>query len=653
MSFNSNKTPNQPPLSHFDKSFTDNPWDVLYCSLNDIEPIFTEMEFPEDKDFFQKQIIDPRNKLPVDQSLYDHTISLKPEIFRCPNRSKLSYKEHSICLAFLQSMKAKQQIFPHQIECFEKTAERRHAEQVEFLDFLSQYNNASFEKIYAPSLMLVELYQALYKREVQRLMEKHQDGIFQIHTGFPVPQKCGNVETLGTISDIDCVGDNRTAPPRLDQNLDFSKMKPGMEAYVDFHLHGEGVEEPQEVGTQAQYNISVEALVFLLSAGEYIDTPSEVVVEVVAREDGENVFHINDLLPSRNTGPHTAELITSISTEMFLKTKVDESPPEVDATDFKGSYQLQSIEDFVNSPFCSQNKALSCPATTSMSHTKWTLNLDNDSKKIHITSRKRPGYRDSLLKTRETFHSLKLEYKPQFGCEIISKATLLREWLQLQLSSSPDSSIQRYRINASTFKTVLQENLHLEDVELELERRYKVKTSRLLGSLGEFLGLLSNVGPGRYLLRYNPRFQEKLMLYAEVNDSTSKSSISLHSLLQETPSDLAFMTLRQLTPIDDVLCSAVHDFYKILPCAFPAGSKGARTTRRVIDDRNFIQKKNKAKMDLILEKQKKQKAKRNVVKRTKRAKKLKQKSKVAQEQQKDITELDEEIKNDRILFGFE
>ncbi|XP_055852383.1 little elongation complex subunit 2 [Episyrphus balteatus] len=642
------KTASQPPLSHFDKSFTDNPWDSLYCALNDIEPIFADEDFTKAPPYLQAQTLDPRNKLAISQSIYDHTIYLKPEIFRCPNRSTLNYKEHSLCLSFLQSLKAKQQVFPHQVECFEKTFPRRKKEQNDFMNFLAQYNTASFEKIYAPNLLFAELYSKFYRHEVELLMAKHKDGIFQIHTGFPIPQKCGNVDKSGTISDIEFLDGCHSSFYRLDPNLDLSRMKSRIQTYFDLSLG-----EPKEINEsepdqQAQFNISTEALVFLLSAGEYIDNPTEVIVQVVPGEDGENVIHINDLLPSRNTGPHTAELVTSMCTDVFLKMKNEECATEIQATDFKGPYQLQTLDEFMST----QREHSSSSQSRSFGHVKWNLNLENDTKQFQIISKTKYAPKDTQ-KTRQTLHSIKLEYKTQFGCEIISKANLIREWFHLQFSNSPESPFSRLRINASTFKTVLQENLHLEEIELELERRYKVRIPRLLGSLGDFLGLLSNVGPGRYLLRYNSRFQDKLMLYSEVTASTSKSSVSVHSLLQETSSDLAFMTLRQLTPIDDVLCTAMHDFYKILPCSFPAGYSTSKTTRRIIDDRSYIQKKARIKQEIQEAKDRMAKKRRNFVKKTKRAQKLKQKSKAKQEDQKETQELEDEIKNDRILFGFE
>lgn len=73
------------------------------------------------------------------------------------------------------------------------------------------------------------------------------------------------------------------------------------------------------------------------------------------------------------------------------------------------------------------------------------------------------------------------------------------------------------RLDAHDSKLIAIQNLDLNDIEAELKRLYNTSPEDMLSPLFSMLTLIQNFPVGDYLLKFNPKFSDKLMVYSKAS----------------------------------------------------------------------------------------------------------------------------------------
>ena len=74
------------------------------------------------------------------------------------------------------------------------------------------------------------------------------------------------------------------------------------------------------------------------------------------------------------------------------------------------------------------------------------------------------------------------------------------------------------RIDVCTFDIIQFENVSLSGIENDFQRSHKTCPINTLASLQDFFKMLLQFPCANYLLRYDPKYREKLMVYREATD---------------------------------------------------------------------------------------------------------------------------------------
>ncbi|XP_041565475.1 little elongation complex subunit 2 isoform X2 [Drosophila elegans] len=339
--------------------------------------------------------------------------------------------------------------------------------------------------------------------------------------------------------------------------------------------------------------LPLDSLLMLLTTGSYIDLPTEMFVSLrECPKSKHKCMEFQAPFPARNCGWHTNSLVLKRAYEAYasqpgeakwlefepngaVKEVPDKSNPEMSSIDLHMAYKPQPID---------QQSSDIVDGSTNAALVSWSLRCKGEGvehKDFQIFSTLPiSAVRDCKDKVPIGCHFIKLENKPDCGCEIMSKYELISAWLQLKLLRAELGHCTR--ISLRDFEPMLEEKLTLISLEQQLHDYYNTSMPQLLSNLCEFLKLLDTVPIGKYLLRYSPKYKDKFLLCNATKEATAQS-FQLHQLLTETsPSDQIFLTQSSYLPISPTLCGRLHTELQLLPCAFPAKADGRAVHRRKV-----------------------------------------------------------------------
>ncbi|CAD7087826.1 unnamed protein product [Hermetia illucens] len=176
--------------------------------------------------------------------------------------------------------------------------------------------------------------------------------------------------------------------------------------------------------------------------------------------------------------------------------------------------------------------------------------------------------------------SLKIENKIDFGAELMTKNELTREWLRQYLISN--GFTKRVRLDAHDSKLIAIQNLDLNDIEAELKRLYNTSPEDMLSPLFSMLTLIQNFPVGDYLLKFNPKFSDKLMVYSKAS-TNSVNGINLPELYESIRFKGNFIQSSDYIPIDGNVVTDWHKTYNVLPCCFPHWHISEKSLHKELD----------------------------------------------------------------------
>lgn len=665
---------NQPPHSWFDQDL-DEDFDMLYCCLNEINPYFLENDEELNDDAFTcTALVDPRTNSVIEHTFIDHTLRFKPPIFDFNSLSELTPKEHRIMLGAIQKFQRKEDIGCHLLEVLNDTEHTLLKERTKFMEFLLHYCHINHEKIYSPARIFVELYKRFYQKKVNLIKKYLEDAIFISQTGLPNPKCCAVGEIFGEISNAKIV-DKSGAVAIWSCQCNLKNIRPRIDKFLEIYLDSMENNSPKTVNVPAQFVIPSETLLFLMCTGEYVDVPTETMITVRVEEE-EKIIEFQNPLPSRSPGLHSNLFIVEsaiqayisfpdVSTWLHFDDKNFSSLKKTQCKEIDGSekgdisYKVYTHDDYMENIPLKNYRTFSNVYSNSFT-ASWKLKWFSEKEQHEFDILTTSSFPTAVNVEGDTImhgHTVKLEYKSEFGCEYATKMELLRDWILLKLYNSMNE-ITRHRIDVTTFTEQKQEIVTLEEIELQLSKEHSMSVSKIMGGIGAFLELLLKVPVGNYMLRYMPKYKDKLMLCAPTKE-VIRTSVSLYALLNEAPTDLAFTMSPTILPISDKICSVMHEFYQVLPCTFPPKTKTNMSLYyrngkglQIINDKRYIMNKVRSKAQQQEEIKKIKEAKHKARKRLKRKRETKRKNIVKKQEKSELKIIQNEIEVDKLHYGF-
>ncbi|XP_023294421.2 little elongation complex subunit 2 [Lucilia cuprina] len=570
---------NQPNHSYFDKPFEDEQ-DCLFQTLHEIDPHFLT---PEEKAQTLKitcvTVIDPRTQKPINQLCYDHTQEEKTQKFNSPKRSMMTEKQHELGVKVLNALQQCLEVDEENMFNWYRLQKIRVNEKEYFQRYVFELSQVNKEQMYAPCRKLLELYQKWYKQKVIKLIKKYPAESYNTHLGLPQVRQCKNVLSdeqaeitqpeIVTKLGAECLWQD-------DTKQEIKKLKHSISSYEEIYINSEDLKESLEEQLKTQFEklledemeeksifyIPLESLLFLLTAGDYVDMPMEMLLNIKETENLEGITKryliMEQPLPPRQAGWHTyqqvvEQAIKGMLSVKQLNTQEKENLHTEMGVDNSPEYKISTIEEFMQKTTTKVNKL--CKFSKVL--TKWQLGTLEDNAPLKIFTSI-----ESFVENKDV--SIKLEFKAKFGCEIFTKYDLLKEWFKLKLLQKTKTHC--LRLDTTNYQALLEETLSIRKLE-EYLLVYHINCQQLLNNLYEFLKMLYNMPLGHYMLRYNPKFKDKLML-CKPSQEIAQNTINLHQLLQTDVTDLQFMTDQNFLLINENLCSLMHLQHGILPAAF-------------------------------------------------------------------------------------
>uniref|UniRef100_A0A1A9WPC2 Little elongation complex subunit 2 C-terminal domain-containing protein n=1 Tax=Glossina brevipalpis TaxID=37001 RepID=A0A1A9WPC2_9MUSC len=671
---------NQPNYTYFNKSLGEK--DNLYLTLNEIDDYFLHPEQKLNRKGFEyESILDPRNKKEVIKFYYDHVKRRKPYIFRSNSSSAMNRYAHTLGVRIIKTLQDGEYINEEDFCKWESLKSVRTKEQAEFQKFVFEYQGKNKEEFYSPTKKLSKLYKDWYDEKTKMLRTRISARPYNTHVGLPHIRVCKSFLT-DQISEIsEPIVISHKGFVRRDNNneevLNYKILARHIEKYaldyknsleeenqIDISLQNDFLNKLKNEETPLHtFYIPIETIMFLLTAGDYIDLPTEVLFEIKSQRDPDmennrKLIIMEEPLPSRICGWHTcrkvveqaALALSSVEKPQTLHLEcksISEEKITQNTLSNSFEYKLIDIETYMSSCKFKKNNN-TCKFSKIL--IKWILKTDDENENNNLGIYTPMTSQNGQCEEPLHMTTIKMEYKTRFGCEILTKYEMLYEWFRLKLlKHSP--MIICHRLDINSYETVAQEKLTLERLENSLHIRYNLNVNQLLNNLNEFLKLLLNMPDNSYMLRYNTKFKDKLIL-CHPSEEITQNTIYLHHLLQENPTDLAFISQMNYLPIADDVCNLMHLEYKLIPCGFrPLPSTLARTQQKVfkksikpLNDRDMILKKVSKQKDIQL-REKRIRKRRNKIQKKKEKKRLK-----INEQEKQKSELQKEIENDQTFF---
>nr|XP_014096136.1 little elongation complex subunit 2 [Bactrocera oleae] len=623
---------NQPPYTHFNKPFEDTT-DALFCHLNDVHPVFMNPEH-QASDYKYEILLDPRNGKAVDNIIYDNSGGVKERVgfFQILLPSHMTKKDHIVGLRVLEAWQEYKEVNEEDVVRWRKLDKARMRDKTRFDQYVMEFFRTQKKSIFAPCKRLVNLYKQLYTAKLKQLLEEYPNNLaLNTCAGLPHPQSFnGSQNKYLHIEDVRLVTRRGWVPVLGNYVNKFQRLNSWIENYMDYYISNmKSVSKHDNTWQESiisekpahQIYIPLESLLFLLTAGSGADLPTEVPLDIADNSEGNfKIIKFKEPFPPRVCGWFAHKQVVENAFEALLSRNNDtqwlhvehydaelrknKEAPEIRAvnhsdTDFRVYKIDEYLEKFTNT------KAEDC-IKTNYAVIEWDLNgkIDeqNTTQLQFFTKLKCSPSNDEYGVQLLSSHPLKLEYKPQFGAEEMTKYELIQEWLRIKLFGQC-RGFSNYaiclRIAANDFSMELEHKILLTGIEKQLAELHQINMPKLLTGLADTLNLLAKMPTGKYFLRFNSKFSNTLLLSAPSKEITS-STVFLHSLIQEEPSDLVFMTEVQHLPINDSLCSALHKHYKIIPCALrprlPHQTQPKKISK-VLSDEEYIQRRIKAKLE--------------------------------------------------------
>ncbi|KAH8311572.1 hypothetical protein KR044_006969, partial [Drosophila immigrans] len=591
---------NQTSYREFNKSF-EHADDTLFSFLNEVDPEALKQEQQQPAKVFISYSCsfaqrDPRTQEVVAQPVYDHGTQKLPYAFPNPQdrHSSLSCAQQAACLRVLLAWQRNSQVDKADFVVWHATRIKRSSEEQLVQQRIYEYANAHKERLYAPMKQLVLCYSKWFAAYVEQLLPTLATAIsYGTHSGLPqLPQcKALNVDTA-SMEDIQLlcrVGQVRLWPEIVLTQQALSSLRVRLERYAcpanacDTVAQRVAAELQQQIvdADEDVFVLPLDAILMLLTPGAYIDLPTEMRLSIRELPDSDcKSFEFHQPFAARHCGWHTNSRLLSQAWAAYAPTQwlqfnadgsvtliadeqlgdaVDEMPQQ--------DYKLQPVEE--TAPDVEQPKR-NCALVS------WRLNTAESEPGLQIySSFSMAAVRDSLAQQPLGCHLIKLENKPECGCEVMTKYELLSAWLQLKLLQTDVGHCTR--ISLKDFAPLLEQPLLLTAIEQQLHDLYHISMPQQLCQLHEFLKLLRGVAPGEYLLRYTTKYKDKFLLCQPLQEPTAQSFQLPELLTGTTPSNIDFLTESNCyLPIAPLLCSRLHEEQQLLPCAFPARAKGVR-----------------------------------------------------------------------------
>ncbi|KAH8346729.1 hypothetical protein KR084_008996 [Drosophila pseudotakahashii] len=599
---------NQPSYKVFNKSF-EHVDDALYTFLNEVDPDVLRQELQETADVFKSfdrntALKDPRTEQVPESATCDNSSDGTGYSFPNPldQHSELNLKQQAACMRVLLAWQRSEPVDEEDFVVWQATEKKRCNEQQRVQKHIHDHELGRKEIIYAPMKSLVATYRKWYELSVRKLLNSHPNESYVTFSGLPQLSQCKSLNSqtvsMEQVELERILGRVRVWPEVALQQEALSTLRVRLDRYAVRET-----KEPAKLLRDEDKNLELEAnnifvlpldsLLMLLTTGSYIDLPTEMFLSLrESPNSSHKCMEFQSPFPARNCGWHTNSLIIKHAYGAYIsqpgqakwldfeqngtvKEVPDKSTNEIYPVDLLMTYKPHAIDqqssDIVDS---STNSAL----------VSWSLRCKSDCddhKDFQIfTTLPIPAINDSKSQKPLGCHFIKLENKPDCGCEIMSKYELISAWLQLKLLQSEVGHCTR--ISLRDFKPMLEEKLTLISLEQQLHDYYNTSMPQLLSNLYEFLKLLDTVPCGEYLLRYSPKYKDKFLLCNVIKEATAQS-FQLHQLLTETiPSDQIFLTQSSYLPISPTLCGRLHEELQLLPCAFPAKANGRSVQRRKV-----------------------------------------------------------------------
>ncbi|XP_011188717.1 little elongation complex subunit 2 [Zeugodacus cucurbitae] len=622
---------NQPPYTHFNKSFED-PSDALFCHLNEVHPVFMTPEH-QANDYIFEMLLDPRTKKEVDHIFYDYSSGVKQRVGHFPILlpSNMTKVEHTVGLRVIEAWQEYKEVNEQDVIQWRQLESARMKDKTTFDKCVMDFSNTQKESIYAPCERLVRLYKQLYTAKLTKLLEAYPENLaLNTCVGLPHPQsfKASRTEYL-QMENVRMVKHQGWVPVLGNYINEMQRFNLRIENYMDYYINNIKSILPDDITCHTnkeakkpahQIHIPLESLLFLLTTGSSADLPTEVPLEISeSGVENSKVVKFEEPLPPRVCGWFAHKQVVENAFETLLSRNNDtqwlymdnyvaeqektEETAEIRAVDYtERHFRAYKIEQYLEKISTKEEECVK----TNYAVIEWHLNgkIDelNTAQLQFFTQLKMSPSNDEYGVQLLSSHSIKLEYKPQFGAEQMTKYELIKEWFRVKLFGQckgfSDYAIC-LRVAVHDFSQQLTHKLMLANIEKQLAEVHQVDMPKLLTGLADTLNLLAKIPTGKYFLRFSAKFPNKLLLSAPTNEITS-NTVFLHSLTKVKPSDLVFMTEVQHLPIVDSLCTALHKQHKIMPCALkPQLTRQSQTKvfGKILSDEEFVQRRMRAKLE--------------------------------------------------------
>lgn len=612
---NANTFLNQPSYRVFNKSIEHSD-DSLFTFLNDVDSELLKDEQVSQSQVFTSYISrftakDPRTQQLISFVTYDHTTNRLPYEFPNPQErfSSLTAPQQAACLRLLLAWQQNLAESEDDFIVWRVTNGKRLSEQQLVQKHIFDYANAQKERIYAPMKPLVVLYGKWFMRRMQHVLRRLPNRSYSTHSGLPQLSQCKALHAqVASMEDIHLIclrGQVRLWPEVRIPEQELSNLRVRLERYAyagsadepASHLVAADLELQLQQACNDVYVLPLESLLLLLIPGAYSDLPTEVLVSIrVMPDSGHKCIQFEEPMPARSCGWHTSSRLlttayTAYGAAQWLQLPNDEYQRKKHTVS-QNSETLHHREDKAITEYKLLPIDEEAPVVTEMKTNcalvSWRLRAAESTKSLSIySSLSVAAVRDAAAKQLLGCHLIKLESKPECGCEIMTKYEMLSIWLQLQLLQSNVGHCSR--ISLQDMQPLLEQKVTLSTLAQQLHECYNINVAQLLSQLAEFLKMLSSISPGEYLLRYTSKYKDMFLLCQPTADDTSMS-FKLHELLMGTssPNNIDFLTQSSTyLPITPLLCSRLHEQLQLLPCAFPAKVNPKRGRPRKFPNRKL------------------------------------------------------------------
>ncbi|KAI9585092.1 hypothetical protein GQX74_006987 [Glossina fuscipes] len=602
---------NQANYKYFSKRFGEK--DNLYLTLNEIDDYFLQPKQKADRNGIgSKTTLDPRNKKEVAKVCYDyttHTVRHKPYIFYSKSPSTMNCYTHAFGVRIVKALQDCISLNDEDFYKWNSLRAIRSKEDSQFQKFVFDYQEKNKEQLYLQTKTLTQLYKQWYDEKIKMLKARIPARAYSAHLGLPHIRVCKAFLTdqISEISEPNLISHKGyIRRVNKEETLSYEVLARNIVKYAQDYNNSLEEENLMQLSLQDDFlsnlkqretslhtfYIPLETIMFLLTAGDYVDLPTEVLFEIKKIEpDMENsskLVIMEEPLPSRVCGWHTHKKVVEQAVLALLSNEEKQQDVPLKRKLIAGNtnddlkregtlancleYRLVDIETYMRS--FEVNKTSACKFSKMLA--RWTLKTVESVTNPEIyTSMDVP----SGIDEQSHMTTIKMEYKTRFGCEILTKYEMLREWFRLKLMKHPQ--IICCRLDVNTYQTVAQETLTLERLEKSLFTRYNLNMAQILYNLSEFLKLLLTMPNSFYMLRYNPKFKDKVIL-CRSSEQETQNTVYLHELLQTNPSDLAFISQQNYLPIANDVCSSMHLKHKVIPCAFRPFSTFAKSRQKAL-----------------------------------------------------------------------